>query len=93
MKQFKLWMLLVAVPFTGMAQELKGDAQIPFDAGTLRCDPFDRARARAGRLCPRHVQGQHVEREVRHVQVRQGHEKGRYEEGRHEERQHGQEKR
>lgn len=31
MKQFKLWMFLVAVPFTGMAQDLKGDAQIPFD--------------------------------------------------------------
>ena len=31
MKQFKLLMFLVAVPFTGMAQDLKGDAQIPFD--------------------------------------------------------------
>ena len=31
MKQFKLWMFLMAVPLTGMAQELKGDAPIPFD--------------------------------------------------------------
>jgi zinc protease len=31
MKHFKLWMLLLAVPVTGIAQELKGDAPIPFD--------------------------------------------------------------
>jgi zinc protease len=31
MKNFKLWMFLIAVPLSGMAQDLKGDAAIPFD--------------------------------------------------------------
>lgn len=31
MKQFKLWVLLAAVPLTGMAQELKGTDAVPFD--------------------------------------------------------------
>ncbi|MCW4469342.1 insulinase family protein [Flavobacterium sp. MFBS3-15] len=31
MKNFRLWMFLVAVPLSGFAQDLKGDAPIPFD--------------------------------------------------------------
>ncbi|RWW92317.1 M16 family metallopeptidase [Flavobacterium cerinum] len=31
MKHFKLWVFLAAIPLSGMAQELKGDALIPFD--------------------------------------------------------------
>jgi zinc protease len=31
MKQFKLWVLLLAVPLTVVAQDLKGDSPIPFD--------------------------------------------------------------
>ncbi len=31
MKQFKLWVLLLAVPLTVAAQDLKGDSPIPFD--------------------------------------------------------------
>jgi zinc protease len=31
MKHYKLWLLLLAVPLTGLSQELKGDNPIPFD--------------------------------------------------------------